>query len=245
MTDIKDLIIKKNNITAPLIAIIISIPVVFMAIYIYGEIIFLVPVISFLSFHYTKLYRIKKRILGSIVIFLAVAFIFTGIYSDVAYYSSPVYHTTLSDGSSVTASVSPYSGTGGSYNFSFTISPNGTLQYSSVELNISSGQTFKMIPYSKLNPALSNGSEHFYYIAKGLPEGIYQFNITAQKNGTITTQDMSGPINAPVYYLIEALLPVYSTIYIVYFELIFITGIFIGRSISNSMRRSSDKNAGK
>ncbi len=238
MPDYKDWIIKNNRFTAPLIAFILSALVTLAAVYLYGELMFLVPVVTFFSFHYTKLYRFKLRILGGTIVFILVAFTATGLLTHAIYTSEPTYHTVFSDGSNVYSQVTPYSGSSSQYTYTIHVIPNGTFNYDSLDLNIHGANGFNVtVPYDKMqNQTFSgNNTETLTYVFTGITaNGVYSYNLTAQKNGTIFTPEISGPLNTSEFSIFTYLLPTYAIYYLIIFELVYIAGLFIARSISNS-----------
>lgn len=232
--------IQNNRISAPLLALALSILVTFASIYIIGELMFLVPVVTFFAFHYTKLYKIKIRLLGGTIVFLIVAILSTGILTHTLYNSQPTYHAVFNDGTTANTSVSPYSGSSSQYTYTMLIVPNGTFDYNSLELNINdpSGNV-AAIKYSNMTHQnfTGNNTELLTYTFSGITSsGIYTYNLTAQKNGTISTVAISGPLNTSELNVFSQLVTTYLIYDMFLYEIIFIVGIFIGRSIGNSRR---------
>ena len=242
----KQWIYDHNRLMAPVFAIIFSVLVTLLAVYTISEIIFLVPVVTFFSFHYTKLYRLKLRILASFIVFIVVAFVAVALLTNVVYSSQPTYKTQFLNehgnltGSDVLASVTPYSGSSQSYTFQFYIMPNGTLNYNSINLNIAevSGKTVVVHFSEMVNQTYSGNNTLKLTYTTGLGTGIYSYNLTAQSSEPLHTPNISGPINSPFYVLYGYLLPTYAVYYLIIFELVFVAGVFIARSISNSRRYS-------
>lgn len=247
MADYKSWIIQNNRLTAPLLAILFSALVVLLAINLFGELMFLVPVVTFFTFHYTKFYRFKLRLLASVIVFLVVAFLATGLLTSALYNAHPTYKTefylgTNETGTNVTASVSPYSGSSQYYSFQIYVTPNGTFDFNTLYLNVHSSEGSSVsVPFSQLHKTnfSNNNTMELTYQLSNIKSGIYTYNLTAQHNGsTIYTPEISGPINTSQFIVYTYLLPTYAIYYVIIFELIFVAGLFIGRSFSN-VRRST------
>lgn len=240
MSTYKNWLIQNNRVTAPLLALLLSVLVTFGAIYILGELMFLVPVVTFFAFHYTGLYKFVPRLLGGTIVFLIVALVSTGLLTHALYTSEPTYHAVFNDGTTANTSVSPYSGSSSQYTYSMFIVPNGTFNYSSLELNIIGQNGFSAsIPYSSMNHQnfTGNNSELLTYTFTGISStGIYTYNLTAQKNGTISTVAISGPLNTSELNVFSQLAVTYTIYYMLVYEIIYFAGLFIARSIGNSRR---------
>lgn len=241
----KQWIYDHNKIMAPVLAVIFSTLVSFVAIYTVSQLIYvLVPAVTFFTFHYTKLYRLRLRLLASFIVFIVVVFVLVALLTNIVYESQPTYKTQFLNangngtGSTVLASVTPYSGSSPTYTFQFYIVPNGSLDYNSLSLNILSlGGKATVVPYTHLDITnfSGNNTEKLVYTTS-LGTGIYSYNLTAQNNGTIHTPSISGPINTSFFVVYTYLVPTYAVLYTVIFELVFFAGVFIARSMSNSRR---------
>lgn len=240
MNNYKTWIRENKRISGPLFAIVSSIIVVVLSVYVFGELMFMVPVVTFFSFHYTGLYKFKLRLLAGAIVFIVVAFVATAFLTHAIYNSDPVYKTSFTDGSNVTASVSPYSGTSSQFTYTIYIIPNGSFDFNSLDLNIhAAGGYSKTIAYSEMtNSTFANGSREITYIYDAPNTNVYSYNLTAQKNGTIFTPEISGPLHSSEFTVYTYLLPSYALYYLMIYELIFVIGLFIARSISNSKRYS-------
>lgn len=241
MYNYKSWIVENKRLTGPLFAILSSMVVVLLSVYVFGELMFLVPVVTFFSFHYTKLYRFKLRILAGTMVFIIVAFLATGLLTHAIYTSQPVYKTNFTDGSNVTASVSPYSGSSQQYTYTILVTPNGTFDFNSLDLNIhGAGGYSKVVTYSEMTNQTFTGNttQKLTYTFDAPNSNVYSYNLTAQKNGTIATPEISGPLHSSELTVYTYLLPTYAIYYLLIYELIFIVGLFIARSISNSKRYS-------
>ena len=242
MSTYKNWMIQNNRIAAPLLALVLSLLVTLGSIYIIGELMFLVPVVTFFAFHYTRLYRIKLRLLGGTIVFLVVAIVSTGLLTHVIYNSQPTYHAVFTDGSTANTSVSPYSGSSSQYTYSILIVPNGTFDYNSLVLNIrdSGGAAVASIHYKDMQNQTfaGNNTELLTYTYSGITNpGIYTYNLTVLKNGNLSsTVPISGPLNTSELNVFSQLVVTYVVYDMFLYEIIFIAGIFIGRSIGNSRR---------
>ena len=112
--------IKYNRITAPLLAVAFSTLALLAAIHVFEAFLFLIPVIVFFSFHYTKLYRLRTRIVGGLIIFVIVAMISAGLSTSIIYSTEPVVTDHYTD-LTVETQVYPYAGNYSSYNFTLTV----------------------------------------------------------------------------------------------------------------------------
>ncbi len=246
----KQWIYDHNKVMAPVLAVIFSVLASLLAIYTVSVLIFiLVPAVTFFTFHYTKLYKMKLRLLGSLIVFIVVMLITVGMLTSIVYYSQPTYKTQFLNsngnetGSTILASVTPYSGTSQSFTFNFYIVPNGTFDYNSLNLNIKevNGQ-LTTVHYSQMHAQTFTGNltERLTYTTS-LPAGLYSYNLTTNTNGTLSTPSISGPLNSSFLVVYEYLLPTYAVFYTIIFELVFLIGIFVGRSVSNSRRYSQQR----
>ena len=245
MSGISEWVKSNNRVTAPVLAVLFSVIVALSAIYFYGELMFLVPVVTFVTFHYTGLYRLRLRLLGGTIVFIIVAFLATGLLTNAVYHAHPTYQTYFTNGTSamgnVTATVTPYSGQSPSYVYHIYITPNGSLDFNTVELNIHQlGGVTINVQYAQMQNTTFplNNTVELTYTLTNPGAGIYSYNLTAQKNGTIYTPEISGPLNTPFFSVYVYILPTYAIYYLIIFELIFVVGVFIARSFSSSRRYS-------
>lgn len=242
----KQWIFDHNKLVAPILAIIFSTLLILVAVFTISDLVFLVPVVTFFTFHYTRLYRLKLRLLAGAIAFIVVALIFVGILTGIVYNSQPTYSTQFlnengnATGSTVLASVTPYSGNSQDYTYHVYIVPNGTIDYNTLSLNIlkANGGT-TVVHYSQMtNKTFSgNNTQELTYVSSTLASGIYAYNLTVQSsNGTLHTPSISGPFNTSIFVVYINLVPFYGLFYLAVFELVFLAGIFIARSMSNSRR---------
>lgn len=239
MSELKQWVIRNNKSTAPLISFLLSALLVYIDVYYMGLAIYLVPLAIFLTFHYTKLYRLKMRAFGGSIVIVIIAVLFTAVSVHAIYNSNFSYPSEFSDGSGISSKVTPFSGSAPEYTYSFLITPNGSFNYSTLQLNIYGQYGYsKTIPYSSMSVQnfSGNNTELITYVFTGITaSGAYSYNLTAQKNGTtITTPQFPGPLNTSELYIIYLELLSNATYWIIVLELIFIAGLFIARSLGNA-----------
>ncbi|MFG1546103.1 MAG: hypothetical protein AAE976_06355 [Thermoplasmataceae archaeon] len=246
MSDIRNWLEKNNRFTGLGIAILTSAIIVVLSVYVYGEIIFLVPVVTFFSFHFTKLYKLKPRFLGSVVVFIIAAMLSSAIVANIEYSSHPTFETTFPNGIQVLGNVTPYGSVADDFHYTITITQNSStnVNLSSVVLHIAtSGYTANHILAASITNSSGIATYRYYYNTTDLPSGIYKYNVSyTETNGTVVySGPMGGPVHDPEIDLFEGFVPTYLLTYLIYFELIFAVGVFIGRSIGNSMRYSQQR----
>lgn len=234
---------KNNRYTGLGLALITSAIVVVLSIYVYGEIVFLVPIVTFFSFHYTKLYKLKPRFLGSVVVFMVAAIIASALVAHIDYGARPTYEALFPDGSVVLGNVTPYASTSDNFVYNITIIENGSanLNLTNIRLNIVSSGYSRSVSLTGLQ--VNSTTIKYSYSTSTLPSGIYRYNISyTEPNGTVVySGPLGGPVHDPEFILFEGYVPTYLLTYLIYFELIFAVGVFIGRSIGNSMRYSQQR----
>ncbi len=243
MSDTKNWLEKNNRIMGLVIAILASSLVVILSIYVYGEIVFLVPVVTFFSFHYVKLYRLKPRFLGSVVVFIVAAMVSSGFAAHIDYSSHPTYESSFPDGSIILGNVTPYASTSGTFTYNITVMENTSAHanLSVITLHISSSSYDRSVNLQ--GTPINSTSIRYTYSTSTLPVGLYSYNLSyTEANGTIVfSGPLGGPVHDTVFVLFESFLPTYILTYLIYFELIFAVGVFIGRSIGNSMRYNQQR----
>lgn len=238
MNDFKKWIIDNNRITAPLLSILFSMLIVLVSLVV-PLAIYTVPVAVFFTFHYTRIFRIRTRVFGSLLVFFIVAVFATAIFSHIIYNSSPTTVNTTPGGTSISASVTPFSGSHNQFNFSLIVTPAEAINYNSTVLIINSTAYSEKVTFSQMKSFVdANGNTVIYYNNYNLPSGLYYYNFTIypKAGGLITTGLVNGPINTNELGLYQSLLPSFIIEYVIYFELIFGIGLLIGRSISHSRR---------
>lgn len=240
MSDLKDWIIKNNKTTAPVISLLVSILLIYIDVYLVGIAIFLVPVAIFFTFHYTKLYKLKLRFYGGSIVVIIVALLFTAVSLNAIYNSDYTYQNQFTDGSLVDAKVTPFSGSSSQYTYSIFIVPNGTLNYSTLQLNIYGEHGYsKVVNYSSMSVVQSfsgNNTERLSYVLTGIAsDSVYSYNLSFIKNGTVVTTkyQFAGPLNTSVLNIfIQEWLNIVYWFFVL--EIIYVAGLFIGRSMGKS-----------
>lgn len=249
MADIKKWIIDNNRVTAPVISIVLSLLVLLIAFYVplgsYGGIIiFLPPVVTFFTMHYTHLYRLKLRLLASPLVFLVVLLIGVVIISHSFYTVDHPVSAQLKDGTNVYATVTPFRSPAASYNFTMYVSNSPDPSNFTTSLQVVGPATNITYTYSELSHyTAANGTMVIYYNipSSSFRSGVFAYNF-AINNGYANVSG-NGPVIGGEAVLIYALLPGFVVTYFAYYELIFLLGVFIARSISHS--RSYDSLAQK
>lgn len=235
-----DLLKKYKNIAVPAISILLSSLFFYIMIITSGYtseallILLLPPVIVFLTMHYLDMYQLKKRLLFGIVTLLIIALIACFAYSYVYYDNSGVYSTTLHGGYNVTASVSPFSGTSDYYNYSFVVSNNTAMtDYGLVIRSFSSSTPVYNLTMGELHHTVTKNGLLIYYPNVTLPSGIYYYTFYINANNNSLTY--LGPVTS-VTYLYGPVISQFLLSYSLLFNLIFVAGVFVARSISHSRK---------
>jgi hypothetical protein len=195
--------------------------------------IYLVPVGVFIVMHYLKMWRLVPRILGATVIFFVAVVLASVIFGYALFDSSGVTGQPLANGSSVIASVEPFNHESSTYNFTFSISGNQTLYTYYMNIRGISNGYYANISQAQLSTAHNaTGSLVISYVANNItPTGVYEYYFYFD-NGTSVISNV-GPVFS-VGAIIELYLLDLTPGFMITFELIFIVGAFIARSISNS-----------
>ncbi len=232
--------IKYNRITAPLLAVAFSTLALLAAIHVFEAFLFLIPVIVFFSFHYTKLYRLRTRIVGGLIIFVIVAMISAGLSTSIIYSTEPVVTDHYTD-LTVETQVYPYAGNYSSYNFTLTVLGGVHLDPSYVTLAINTTTFQKNVTSDEMkNFTDSSGNQVFYYVYANPPPNIYSYNFTFenQTGATLYTGfgTGSGPYALSMTSAFKELFIIIVVPDVIIFEIILVVGIFIARSLSNAAR---------
>lgn len=242
-------LIKNRRIMAPVLSILIAVLIVYLSFYISEIIVFVIPVETFFVFHYLRVYKLTTRLLAGVVIFIVAGLAFSAFYANDAYHSQPTYSETVTPYNlTYISNVTPFSHSGPGQTYLFTVrvyDGNSTYYpvYNTSEVNVLGPNGYlKTIDFSQMNEtAYANHSAQFTFTLSNLKSGVYDYNYSVVLNGTrvnmFSGNYFSGPINTGVPELFVDVIPTYTISYLVYFELIFAVGVFIGRSIGNSRRR--------
>ncbi len=225
---------QHSTISALVFSILLALLFIYLSLFI-SFIIYFIPVEVFFVMHYLKVWRFKQRILGATIVFFVAVIFAAGLYAQTLYTSNGVEAQKLSNGSYVIASVDPFNHTSSSYNFSFSISGNESIH--NYYLLIRGLNTNYLANISESQIGTANNSTGalilYYHDITLVPSGIYEYYLYFD-NGTSVVSSV-GPIfsTTPLFelYIYDLAPPFMLT-----FELIFIVGLFIARSISNSAR---------
>ncbi len=243
LSELSEFIVKNNRVTAPIISIIASVILIYASLFISEILLFMVPVAVFIVMHYTKMYRIKTRILGSLMIFIIVAILAAAIFSDNVYSYQQLPISSTSSFGTITTYVTPFSGVNKDYNFTMVVNASSPVNIGEFDptINITNGATNLVIHASQINHINKSASDYvFYYNSDNLSAGIYTYNFSL--NSSLYISNGQGPINTYETTYFEDNIPSYVISDLVIFELIFLIGVFLARSISNSRRHDPAKN---
>lgn len=241
MSGLSELMIKYNRVTAPIVAAVAGVIIVYFSFYI-PDLIFAIPVETFLVFFWLKIFGIKKRLLASLIVFLAVGIVASAIFADAVYSASGTAPTVqLGNGSFVSTTVSPYRGQSNDYNISYFITGNTTIGPYWVTLNSSTTTNVNMrLPASVFTAVTySNGTLLYTHIKNISEPGVYYYTLFLV-NGTYYVNNI-GPVIASYTSLFALEMISYVPGYLILFELIFIVGIFLARSLSHSIQYSRSR----
>lgn len=232
--NILELLQRYNRITVILISILTSLAIVYLSLFI-SYAIYFVPVAAFFVMHYLKFYRFLPRLLASLLISFVAILLMSGVYAQQIYSSSGVETGATGTGTNITASVTPYNHAASDYNFSFVLSGNTSLGegyyivVQGMENNYLANYSSEIISIND-----SNGNRTLYVHDTNLPSsGVYQYSLHLA-NGTRLANSI-GPVFS-VYALFVPLLLGLGPSFMITFELVFVIGLFVARSFSNSMR---------
>jgi hypothetical protein len=231
---------------APVISILVSVALVFGSLFVSSILVLFVPIATFIVMHYSKLYRIwPTRILGSLVIFLVVSISAGGIFANATFGLSqaPIQNTTAIG--TVTTYVTPFAGISEDHNFTmvYNTSSSVDLKLLTPLINITDGSTRTIVNSGQISEHnITSGTSHeyeFYYIDTNMPQGIYTYNFSL--NSTLYISNGQGPLYTNEFTYFEVITPEYVISYMVIFEIVFLVGVFLGRSIANSKRYDPKK----
>lgn len=231
---IVEILQKYNRITVILISILTSLAIVYLSLFITFAIYF-IPVAAFLVMHYLKFYRFLPRLAASLVISFIAILLMSGIYANQIYTSNGVESGSTGTGLNITASVTPFNHAASDYNFSFVLSGNTSIGegyyivIQGMENSYSANYSSEIVSIND-----SNGNRTLYVHDTNLPSsGVYGYSLHLA-NGTRLVNSI-GPVFS-VYALFVPLLLSLGPSFLITFELVFLVGLFVARSFSNSMR---------
>ena len=243
MSALNEFIVRNNRVTAPIISVLASVILIYGSLFISEILLFMVPVAVFIVMHYTKMYRIKTRILGSVMIFIIVAILAAAIFSDNVYSQQQIPISNTSSFGTISTYVTPYSGVNREYNFTMVVNANSPISITQFDptINITDGISNLVVHASEINHLNKSNKDYvFYYNNDNLSAGIYTYNFSL--NSTLYISNGQGPINTYETTFFEDNIPEYVISELIVFELVFLIGVFLARSISNSRRHDPAKN---
>lgn len=232
MSDLTKFMQNNNRIFVLIFSVLVAVLLIYLSLFI-GFLVYLVPVGVFIVMHYLKMWKLVPRILGATVVFFVVVVLASVIFGYALYDSSGVSGQSLSNGATVIASVEPFSHEASEYNFTFSITGNQTLYtYYVTVVGISNGYKANISEAQLLTSHNATGALDISYISTNLtPTGVYEYYFFFD-NGTSEISNV-GPVFS-VGAIIELYLLDLTPGFMITFELIFVVGAFIARSISNS-----------
>ncbi len=240
MKKISDILLEHRMLFAPLISIVLSALIVAASLYSSVPYLYMaVPVVTFFIFYSLHIHKIKPRILGSLVVFIVTAIIAAAIFSGILYSASGQSQVQyLENGSAISTSVTPYRGPSASYNFSFSITGNTSFtSYSMVVRDLTDSSVKQIfIPQNRFNSSMSsNGTLNLYIHLNNITKkGIYGYYLFLNNNTTLYASNL-GPLITSYENVFSAEILDFVQGYLIVFELIFLVGIFLGRSLSHSL----------
>ena len=235
MNSIVELLRRQNRLSVILISILIGVLLVYLSLF--EEFLYiLVPVEVFFVMHYLKFYRFKPRILGATVIFYVIVIVAAGIYGTVLS-EGGVHSESFANGSNIASSVT-FNQVSDGYNFSFTIAGNQSIgSYFLIIKGISNSYSVNV---SESDISVGYNTNHdlvLSYLDDNItPSGAYVYCLDF---GNLSKPSPVGPWFGPVFsfaVIFELFLIRLTISFFVLYEIIFIVGLLIARSISNSAR---------
>ena len=232
MSDLTKYMQNNNRIFVLIFSVLVALLLIYLSLYI-SFLIYLVPVGVFIVMHYLKMWRLVPRILGATVVFFVAVVLASVIFGYALFDSSGVSGQSLANGSNVIASVEPFNHEASTYNFSFSVSGNQTLYTYYMNIKGVSNGYFANISQAQLSTSHNaTGALLISYVANNItPTGVYEYYLYFD-NGTSVISNV-GPVFS-VGAIIELYLLDLTPGFMITFELIFVVGAFIARSISNS-----------
>ena len=232
MSDLTKYMQNNNRIFVLIFSVLVALLLIYLSLYI-PVLIYFVPVGVFIVMHYLKMWRLVPRILGATAVFFVAVVLTSVIFGYVLFDSSGVVDQSLPNGSNVIASVEPFNHEASTYNFTFSISGNQTLYTYYVNIRGVFNGYYANISQAQLSTSHNaTGALMISYVATNItPTGLYEYCLYFD-NGTSVIGN-----NGPVFSVgasIEFLLLKLTPGVMITFELIFVVGAFIARSISNS-----------
>ncbi len=214
-------------------SIIFEILFIFIGLY---ELLFAIPVVIFISIHYTGIWGFKKRLKYGFAAIIILLIAMVLIMTPVTYQSPGVLKFQTQGDSSISMEISPYTGYSNSHliyaNFT---GLNKTTEYKPVIVIVDATSLSNVSYYVMQNTTPTHGYINVSHTFTNIPSGEYFVivNLNTTK-GNVTTGFIKGPINENIYSYGEYLLYSYSFLFILLLGIIYIAGLLIARSLSNS-----------
>ncbi len=251
MGPLKKYLIDHNSIFALIFSILVGVLITYLAYDVFGriDIIFIIPVATFLIMYYLRMRRIKQRLIGGLIIFLVAGILAAGLTSVTYYNSSHPMSYNLPNGEIATINVDPFGGQSQTYNFSLQVTNVTSPTLFSASLNIGTfGSQVSHYNFSEMNFVILNSDTVLLYKGvSNLNQGIYSYNFSIA-NGTSSpiVVNGNGPENSGSQSLFAYILSGFVILYLVPMELILLAIVFFQRSMENSRRYGTvSENRGK
>ncbi|MGP6207274.1 hypothetical protein ACNF42_04490 [Cuniculiplasma sp. SKW3] len=231
-------IIKKHQLPFFLIisivpSVLFEILFIFIGLY---ELLFAIPLVIFIGIHYTGIWGFKNRLKYGFAIIIVLLFAMVLIMTPITYQSPGILKFQTSGDSSIEMDISPYNGYSQTHliyaNFS---GLNKNTTYKPVIIIIGASSLSNVSYYVMKNTTAPEGYLNVSHTFNNIPEG--QFFVVVNLNttkGNITTGFIKGPINSNIYSYGTYLLYSYSFLFILLLGIIYIAGLLVARSLSNS-----------
>ena len=234
---------KYNSYTVPVISVIVAWGFFYLSMALLNiteealTFILLIPVAVFFIMHYLGLYGIKKRLIQGLIISLLVALVGSAVNASFLPLQDNQVTTQMPHyGINVTATETPYATVASSYNISLVLTNVSNFSSANYWLVISGYATGYTDNISKSHlKALNEGGKKalIYYNTGSLKPDLYFYTFYFQEaNNSVTGV---GPILSYSASLV-LMLQIHYLPYLVLFELMFVTGVFIARTIENSKK---------
>ena len=230
---ILELLRRYNRISVILISMLTSLAIIYVSLYI-SIFIYTLPVAAFVVMHYLKFYKFVPRLAASLLITFIAIIMASGVYAETLYTSNGVEAQSLANGTNITATVTPFNHPATDYNFSFSLTGNKSIGNYYIVVQGLSNNYLANYSGRTMSENDSSGALILYVHDSNLSaSGAYEFSLYFANNTARVTS--IGPTFSAFSLFGPFLLSVGPS-YFITFELIFVIGLFIARSFSNSAR---------
>lgn len=229
-----------------LLSLILSVLVVFGYV-IAGNpyVLFLLPLVIFISLHYSNIWGILKRLKYGIPVIIFALILQAVVLTPITYSDPGTLHYSNNSGESFNLTFSPYTASDGNFTIyaNFSGLPGGHFKPVITVYSVFLGFINTVINKSLNNVSETSGFYNLSYNLGKLPSGAMETEITLNyTNMNVSTGFVRGPINLPEYSYLFFIFTNYVFLYF-FITLLYIVGLFIARSVSNASRfRSQMRN---